>query len=144
MARNYLGVDPGILINGNPLEADGIAVNSSEFSNILASTDNTVQKCIEKLDELILDNLTMTTTNVDKNLSDLEFCTTIANGHTLTLPANPSEGTRILVGVLNFSDTVISRNGQPIMGLNEDLTIDKPNVTVTFIYINSSIGWKIV
>lgn len=124
--------------------ATSISIDSSGFNNVLTSTDNTVQKCVEKLDDLMLNNIVITTTNINKNLAALEFCTVISSGHTLTLPSNPTEGTKILVGVLNFSDTVISRNNKLIMGLNEDFTIDKPNVTVTFIYINSSIGWKIV
>jgi hypothetical protein len=64
-----------------------------------------------------------------------------ASGQTVTLPANPISGTMVRVHVGNFTNTVVARNGQRIMSLLENMTIDIPDVTVTFEFIDSTRGW---
>lgn len=61
---------------------------------------------------------------------------------TLTLPASPTAGQ--WVGVINRSATttpVIGRNGQNIMGLAEDLTIDNANASLTLVFADATRGW---
>lgn len=75
----------------------------------------------------------------------------VAGGHyvltnvaasTVTLPASPASGATVAVTVANGLVTnVIARNGQTIMGLAENLTIDSVT-TVTLRFLNSS--WRIV
>ena len=89
-------------------------------------------------------NLTVTNTAVDKTIEANEACFVTASGKTITLPASPSAGDQVIVGVNNFSDTVISRNGKNIMSLAENMTIDKPNVSVGLIYVDITIGWKLI
>lgn len=71
-------------------------------------------------------------------------CTNIA-AVTVTLPAAPAVGHTVWVTPGNglFSN-VIARNGQNIMSLAEDLTIDNANATVALRYINSTLGWRLV
>jgi hypothetical protein len=38
---------------------------------------------------------------------------------------------------------VVGRNGEPIMSTAEDMTIDVANVTLTFTYVNGTIGWRV-
>ena len=66
-----------------------------------------------------------------------------SNSQTLTLPASPSAGAEVVVVVGNYTNCSIGRNGQRIMGLSENLTIDKANVGIRLIYINSTYGWRI-
>lgn len=65
-------------------------------------------------------------------------------GLTITLPTSPASGNWVRVSVLNFVNTVVARNGQNIMGLAENLTIDVPNVTVTLIFTDATRGWRII
>lgn len=67
-----------------------------------------------------------------------------SSGQTVTLPASPAPGWAITVLVGNFVNTTINRNGKLIMGLAENFTIDVPNVAVSFIYFDDSIGWRII
>jgi hypothetical protein len=87
---------------------------------------------------------TITTTAISKTLAVGEFCTVTAAGLTITLPASPAAGWKVAIGVLNFTDTIINRNSQNIMGLAENMTIDKTNVTVTLQFVDATRGWKII
>ena len=64
---------------------------------------------------------------------------------TATLPPTPATGDTCWVTPVNGLFTnVISRNGQNIMGLAEDMTIDNPNVTVQLRFLGGTRGWSIV
>jgi len=64
---------------------------------------------------------------------------------TITLPITPADDTEVIVSVVGtFTDTVIARNGETIMGVAEDMTIDQPNVTVHLVYVNSTLGWRVI
>lgn len=86
----------------------------------------------------------ITTTAVDKTLDVGEACFVTASSKTITLPASPSVGDKVAIGVNNFSDTLISRNGENIMSLAENMTIDSPNLTITLLYVDTTIGWKLI
>jgi len=62
---------------------------------------------------------------------------------TITLPASPSLGQRVLITVGNFVDTVVGRNDSNIMSLAEDLTMDTAYLSIQFIYTDSTRGWII-
>lgn len=86
----------------------------------------------------------ITTTATSKTLANNEFCTVTAGGQTITLPATPSAGNQVAVGVLNFSNTTLARNGSNIMGLAEDMTLDVVNSSWIFVYSNATYGWRIL
>ena len=89
-------------------------------------------------------NYNITTTSVDKDLSKFEYCTVTLGGVTLTLPEDPSVGDKVIIGIGgNYVDTVVERNDSNIMGSTDDITIDIGYVTLTFIYINDALGWRI-
>jgi hypothetical protein len=88
---------------------------------------------------------TITTTAVNKTLIAGEVCSVTADGLVITLPATPTAGMTVTVAVGNaISNTGIGRNGSPIMGIAEDLIINSGNTSVTFVYIDSNIGWRII
>jgi hypothetical protein len=69
----------------------------------------------------------------------------ILNTLTLTLPFSPDSGD--LVGVVNRSgntDVILARNGETIMGLAEDLTIDVDGAGFTLVYADATRGWVII
>jgi hypothetical protein len=85
-----------------------------------------------------------TTTGVSKTLAPHEFCTVTAAGLTLTLPASPTSGDAVGISISgNITDTSISRNGQLIMGLAENLTINLTGVGITLVYSGATYGWRL-
>lgn len=71
------------------------------------------------------------------------YCVT-ADSQTVTLPASPSAGNEVVI--INggaFTATVVGRNGSNIMGLAENMTLDRAYAAMTFIYINASNGWRV-
>ena len=88
---------------------------------------------------------TVTTTAVSKTLVASEFCIVTAATKTLTLPAGSDGATQVYIAVAgDFTDTVLAPNGsQKIMGLAENLTIDRPNTTLRCFYTNAAQGWRI-
>ena len=64
-----------------------------------------------------------------------------AAGRTITLPASPTIGQRVLITVGNFTDTVVGRNGSNIMGSATDFTMDAAYLSIQFIFTNATQGW---
>jgi hypothetical protein len=86
----------------------------------------------------------VTASAVSKLLVKGEFCTFTASGQTASLPASPTVGDIVAIGTGLFSDTVISRNGNFIMSLTEDMTLDKQNSVTMLMFIGSTVGWKLL
>jgi len=91
-----------------------------------------------------LDVYTVTSTDVSKTLSNRERCLATTAGLTITLPTSPQAGWEVSISVQDFIDTVVNRNGEMIMGLAENITINKANCTLTLMYFNSTYGWRII
>ena len=73
------------------------------------------------------------------------YCYAITAALTLTLPSSPGVGDWVAVQDSSASDAVvIGRNGEKIMGLAEDLTIDLSNVGMRLVYVGATLGWIIV
>ena len=60
---------------------------------------------------------------------------------TITLPASPAIGQRVLITVGNFADTVVGRNGSNIMSSATDFTMDAAYLAIQFIYTDATQGW---
>jgi hypothetical protein len=80
----------------------------------------------------------------DKTLGNREFVSVVGAGLTMTLPASPAAGNEVAIQVGDFTDTVIGRNSQNIMGLAEDMTIDVANRTVNLFFTDATRGWRVV
>jgi len=65
----------------------------------------------------------------------------------LVLPTNPRDGFKIIVsdyfGSWIYHPLVIHRNGKPIMGMDEHMTCDAPNMVFALVYTNTSAGWVV-
>ena len=85
----------------------------------------------------------VSTTATSKTVVNREFCEVTAAAQTITLPASPTAGHEVYVAIGNFTDTVVARNGSNIMSLAEDMTLDVAYKNVRFVYVNSTIGWRI-
>ncbi len=115
------------LINNTP-----VIDNSRNLANI-ASFDSTVASTWDQV----------TTTGISKTLVNREYCTVTIGFLTITLPASPSAGWEVLITVGNFSNTIIGRNGQNIMSLAENMTIDSSYASVRLTYVDATRGWVI-
>lgn len=67
---------------------------------------------------------------------------------TLTLPLSPESGDSIAVvdshKMANINTITIGRNGSKIEGETEDLILDIAGSGFTIVYVDSTIGWKVV
>ena len=69
-----------------------------------------------------------------------------AAGKTITLPAAPPDGTCVTVVVDGtFLDTVVARGvgTDNIMGLAQDITLDKQYAAMQFTYVSSTSDWRL-
>jgi hypothetical protein len=64
-----------------------------------------------------------------------------AAGRTITLPASPTIGQRVLITVGNFTNTVVGRNGSKIMSSASDFTMNAAYLSIQFIYTDATQGW---
>lgn len=65
-----------------------------------------------------------------------------ANPTTVTLPATPNVGDLVWITVANGLITNnVARNGSRIQSLEENLTLNLPNVAIQMRYADSSLGW---
>ena len=60
---------------------------------------------------------------------------------TLTLPLNPPVGSVIMFQNTSGATSTIARNGQPIMGLAEDLILDLTYSSAKLVYTDATQGW---
>ena len=76
------------------------------------------------------------------------FANTSGGAFTVTLPASPSAGD--IVAVSDYANTAetnnitIARNGSNIEGSASDITISNSGISMTFVYVDSTKGWKTV
>jgi hypothetical protein len=112
------------------------------------------------LDVLILNNIT--TSGVLSNYKQeinlaISSNTTLVTGYryfvdttaarTLTLPANPSLGSEIVIfdstGTAGTNNITLARNGNKINSLTENAIIDVDKAAAVLIYTGTAIGWRL-
>ena len=90
----------------------------------------------------IVENVSVISTNTNAVASGVYVLTADL---TLTLPGSPSTGNWVRVSNLSAVLTcIIARNGNNIMALGEDLTVDIANAGFTLEYSGATQGWVIL
>ena len=88
------------------------------------------------------------TANYTAVAGDNLFCDTSAGAFAITLPASPTLNTSVsfvdLAGKFNNYPVTVLRNGQKIMGIAQDLTLNVVNSSSRLVYSNSTYGWRLV
>ena len=84
------------------------------------------------------------TVGVSTTLVNRDFCEVVGAGITVTLPASPAVGNEVRIGVGTFINTTVARNGNNIMSLAENMTIDTEYVNLGLIFVGGTVGWRIV
>ena len=76
------------------------------------------------------------------------FADTSSGGFTITLPASPSAGNVIAIsdytGTFSTGNITVGRNSSNIMGAASDFTLEKNDITVQFVYVDATEGWRVV
>ena len=82
------------------------------------------------------------------SINDVIFVNTSASAHTITLPATPVLGHKVLISDLsnnaNINNITVGRNSEKIDGAEDNFTIDVNNGSVEFIYTNTTYGWRTI
>jgi len=87
---------------------------------------------------------TVTTTSTNKTLVNREYCVVTSDNTVINLPINPQPGWFVNIdNAGTFNNVSVGGNGSLIMGLSENMIIDVYNSSVGFIFINSSLGWRL-
>ena len=138
----------GLLGGGNLSASRRIDANVATQAVAQSGTDNTTLMTPLRVAQAINAAgllYTYSSTNVNKTLLNLERCTVTSGSVTLTLPAGPVQGNEVSVIVPSSPsvNVVLSGAGSAIMGLQQNLTIDSVDKTVTLIYIDATNGWRI-
>lgn len=123
------------------LRSDGGATTSIYYKEAGSSNTGWVSNSAISSGELY----TYTVISGNKTLTNKERTTVISSGIIVTLPSGPSTGFE--VGVMTASgitDAVVSGNGQRIMSLAENLSLDFENNGTTLVYVNSDLGWRVL
>ena len=88
------------------------------------------------------------TTNYTTEHAEGIFADTTSGSFTITLPSTPTIGQYIHVvdvaSKFSINNLIVARNGEYIMGLDEDLTILTKNLSVKFVYSGAAYGWRII
>lgn len=83
--------------------------------------------------------------NADSNKA--YWIDTTAGALTLTLPASPTMGdiVRVFDVTNNFDaqNLTVDRNGNPIMGANDNLTVNTEGAAFELVYYNATQGWRL-
>lgn len=86
-------------------------------------------------------------TSVAADVNKTYWVDTSSGGLTLTLPSVPAKGDAVRIFDAGYTfDTnnlTIARNGQLVMGLDEDLTVNTQGAAFDLVYYNPSRGWRI-
>ncbi len=86
-------------------------------------------------------------TSVAADVNKTYWVDTSSGGLTLTLPSVPAKGdaVRIFDAAYTFdtNNLTVARNGQLVMGLDEDLTVNTQGAAFDLVYYNPSRGWRI-
>ena len=139
-------IGEGILTNGFPPTLSRNVIKSS-LANDLLSLPSGTHYVSQIADASSFNNFIKYESKIistSQTIAKGDHVLVASAGLTVTLPASPKEGWHILVSVLGFTNTVIGRNGEPIMGLTENMTIDIENTTIELRYADATRGWMIV
>jgi len=142
------GLTGGGDLSANRTIAADIATQAEAEAGTSAAKLMTPQRTAQAIELGVAPKLsayTITTTAISKTLINRERCTVTAAGLTITLPASPLAGSEVAITVAGaITNTVIARNGQNIMNLAENLTIDRADVTVSLYYVDATRGWRVI
>jgi hypothetical protein len=92
-----------------------------------------------------LPTVTVTASTAITAAAGINYVLTGASAVTVTLPASPTISDTIYVTVANgLTTNVIARNGKPIQGIAEDMTLNAPYASAQLRFTDNTEGWVLV
>jgi hypothetical protein len=89
-----------------------------------------------------LPTVTVTASTAITAAANFHYILTAATAATVTLPASPTIGDTIYVTVANgLTTNVVARNGKPIQGLSEDMTLNSAYASAQLRFTDNTEGW---
>ena len=86
------------------------------------------------------------TANYTAVAGDRLFVDTGSSAITITLPASPAAGDQVTImdlsGTFDTNNLTVARNGQDIMNIAQDLTVNTEHAAFALVYTGSNNGWK--
>lgn len=91
---------------------------------------------------------TIKTTTYTAVAGDAIMADTNSAAFTITLPATPTANDTVDIadyaGTFGTNNLTIGRNSSKIMGLSEDMVVSSNNARFRLVYIDTTVGWRIV
>ena len=89
-----------------------------------------------------LPTVTVTASTAITAAANFHYILTAATAATVTLPASPTISDTIYVTVANgLTTNVVARNGKPIQGLSEDMTLNSAYASAQLRFTDNTEGW---
>lgn len=138
----------GVMTSADKTKLDGIATNANNYSLPIAAAGSLGG--IKVGSGLAIDGSGILSNTVSGSAPQIiSINTTALAGNTyvmtaaltLTLPATPTAGQNVQFENMSGANCTVARNGEKIMGLLEDLTLDVNNTTAKLIYKDATTGW---
>lgn len=104
---------------------------------------NTVINDQRELGVALLSAYDVVTAGVSTTIANRTVYYVTSNSQTITLPATPSAGNEVVIISGNYTGVIVARNGSNIMGLAENITLDKAYAAMTFMYVDATRGWVV-
>jgi hypothetical protein len=143
VAEGGTGVDStptnGQLLIGN---GTGFALSTLTAGTGMTITNNAGSITLSAVG---LPAVTVTSSTAITAAAGINYVLTGASAVTVTLPASPTISDTIYVTVANSLTTnVIARNGKPIQGIAEDMTLNSRYASAQLRFTDNTVGWVLV
>ena len=111
----------------------GISVTNGTGSITIAST------------VLGVPTMSIVTGTTQSAAANTHYILTNGSATTVTLPASPTAGDLIWITVANgLTTNVVARNGKPIQGIAEDMTLNSAYASAQMRFVDNTEGWVLV
>ena len=142
LRNTFSGVTGAVTPTHTLLNTVGVTQSPGNNTTNVASTAF-VQAAIATVNAATSTTVSIVAGTTQTAVAGSHYVLTNVAATTVTLPASPASADTVWITVANSLVTnVIARNGNTIMGLSEDMTINSAYPTVALRYVNAS--WRLV
>ena len=142
LLATFANITGAVTATHTDLNKVGVTQTAGDNTTAPASTAF-VQNAVATVNAQTATTVAVVSGTTQTAVAGAHYILTNVGATTVTLPASPSSADTVWITVANsLATNVIARNGNTIMGLSEDMTINALYATVALRYVNST--WRIV